>query len=73
MSVKLPLSEMSIQEKLAMMETLWEDLSSSPRVIESPEWQEQLLAERREEVEKGTAQFVPSIEMDRWSIKDRTG
>jgi hypothetical protein len=37
MSIKLPLHEMTIQEKLAVMEALWENLSRSPEVIESPE------------------------------------
>jgi hypothetical protein len=29
---------MTVQEKLAAMEALWEDLSRSPEAIESPEW-----------------------------------
>jgi len=34
MATKLPLDEMSIQEKLAAMEALWEDLSRSTEAIE---------------------------------------
>jgi len=35
MSIKLPLDEMTIQDKLAAMESLWEDLSRSPEAIVS--------------------------------------
>ena len=57
MAVKLPLKDMTILEKLEMMETLWDDLSSSPEVIESPEWHKKLLAERRSQVEDGTSRL----------------
>ena len=57
MSTKLPLNEMTVQEKLAVMESLWEDLSRSPDAIESPEWHKEVLDERRQRVADGTAQF----------------
>jgi len=57
MSIKLPLHEMTVQEKLAAMESLWEDLSRSPQAIESPEWHNNILDERRQRVADGTAQF----------------
>ena len=58
MSIKLPLNEMTIQEKLAAMEALWEDLSRlHPQAIESPEWHKDILDERRQRVADGTAQF----------------
>ena len=57
MATKLPLDEMSIQEKLAAMETLWENLSRSPGAIESPEWHKEILDDRRQRVADGTAQF----------------
>jgi hypothetical protein len=57
MATKLPLNEMTIQEKLAAMEALWEDLSRSPEAIESPEWHKDILDERRQRVAEGTAQF----------------
>src|SRR5438094_5787460 len=57
MPIKLPLHEMTIQEKLAAMEFLWEDLSRSPEAIESPEWHKDILDERRHRVANGTAQF----------------
>jgi hypothetical protein len=57
MSIKLPLHEMTIKEKLAAMESLWEDLSRSPDSIESPEWHRAILEQRSEKVSGGTAQF----------------
>ena len=58
MSIKLPLHEMTIKEKLAVMESLWEDLSRSPDSIESPEWHKAILEQRAEKIAGGTAQFV---------------
>ena len=58
MSIKLPLHEMTIKEKLAVMESLWDDLSSSPDSIVSPEWHKEILEQRREKVEDKTARFV---------------
>ena len=58
MSIKLPLHEMTIKEKLAVMESLWEDLSRSPDSIESPERHKTILEQRSEEVAGGTTQFV---------------
>jgi hypothetical protein len=58
MSIRLPLDEMTVREKLAVMESLWEDLSRSPEAIEPPEWHGQILDERRRRVDEGTARFV---------------
>jgi hypothetical protein len=58
MSIKLPLNEMTLQEKLAAMEALWENLSRSPEAIESPEWHKVIVDERRRRVADGTVRFV---------------
>jgi hypothetical protein len=57
MSVNLPLSDMSLQEKLAAMELLWEDLARSPESVESPTWHKDILDERRQRVAEGKTQF----------------
>jgi hypothetical protein len=57
MSIKLPLGEMTVQEKLAVMESLWEDLSRSPEAIESPEWHKDLLDQRQQRIAEGAAKF----------------
>ena len=57
MPIKLPLDEMTVQEKLAAMESLWEDLSRSPEAIESPAWHKDILDQRQQRIADGTAQF----------------
>jgi len=37
MTMNLPLKEMTLQEKLAAMELLWEDLARSPESVETPD------------------------------------
>lgn len=58
MAINLPLKEMTLHEKLAVMESLWEDLARSPETIESPTWHKDILDERRERIAEGKAQFV---------------
>ena len=55
--MKLPLKEMSLHEKLAIMESLWDDLASSPETIESPPWHKSLLDERQQQVDEGNTRF----------------
>jgi hypothetical protein len=57
MSKLLPLKEMSLHEKLAAMEALWEDLARSPESIESPAWHEEILDERRQRIADRKARF----------------
>ena len=57
MSIRLPLDKMTVSEKLAAMESIWEDLSRTPRAVESPEWHDTILDERRSDIERGTARF----------------
>ena len=58
MSFNLPLKDMSLYEKLAAMESLWEDISRTPEAIESPAWHKDILDERRQRVAEGQSQFV---------------
>lgn len=53
----LPLSEMSIEEKLQAMEALWEDLSRNA-ALESPAWHEEVLRDRDRQIESGEASFM---------------
>jgi hypothetical protein len=46
MEITLPLEEMTVKEKLALMETLWEDLARTPEAIESPAWHKEVLEKR---------------------------
>lgn len=54
----LPLDEMSIEEKLQTMETLWENLSADPTAVESPAWHEDELRERERKLASGEAKFI---------------
>jgi Putative addiction module component len=49
----LPLNEMSVEEKLQTMETLWQSLSADPAAVESPAWHEEELAERERRIASG--------------------
>jgi hypothetical protein len=57
MSVTLPLNEMSLPEKLRMMEALWEDLSRNSDALDSPAWHETVLEERERRIAAGEAHF----------------
>ena len=58
MSVILPLKEMTLPEKLQMMEALWEDLSRNAEALDSPEWHAAVLEERKKGVVAGESHFV---------------
>lgn len=49
---------MTLEEKLAAMESLWEDLSRTPEAIESPAWHQDVLDERRRQLPEGHSQFT---------------
>jgi len=48
---------MSLREKLAAMEALWEELSRTPENIESPAWHKDILDERQQRVAEGKSQY----------------
>ncbi|MSP40650.1 MAG: acyl-protein synthetase [Deltaproteobacteria bacterium] len=58
MSKSLPLEDMTLPEKLAAMELLWEDLVRCPESVESPTWHKEILDERRGRVAEGKAEFT---------------
>jgi len=58
MSKTLPLKEMTLHEKLAAMESLWDDLARCPESVESPTWHKDILDERHQRVAEAEAQFM---------------
>jgi len=58
MSFNLPLKDMSLQEKLAAMESLWEELARTPEAIESPAWHKDILDERRQRLAEGQSRYI---------------
>ncbi len=58
MSVTLPLDKMSIEEKIQVMESIWEDLCKSADGMTSPPWHENILKEREERVKRKEDEFI---------------
>ena len=46
MSITVPLKTMTVEEKVNMMEMLWDDLCLQPGGVQSPDWHESVLSER---------------------------
>lgn len=53
----LPLEKMTTEDKLAVMEQLWENLCRNPESISSPPWHEEILSARGKRVQEGKAKF----------------
>ena len=58
MQATLPLDRMTREEKLAVMEELWADLSRDEAQVESPAWHGDVLRERAEAVKSGKETFM---------------
>ncbi len=54
----LPLEEMTVTEKLQVMEELWSDLCCNQDQIPVPKWHKDILDRREELVKQGKAIFV---------------
>jgi hypothetical protein len=57
MPVTLPLSDLTVSEKLQLMEALWEDLSRNADALKSPEWHRDVLEDREQRIASGEARF----------------
>ena len=58
MQVNLPLEEMSTEEKIQTMETLWDDLCKKADSLTSPSWHKDILNEREKRIKNGDDEFV---------------
>jgi hypothetical protein len=58
MAINIPLEDMSSEEKIEAMETIWEDLCENADSLGSPPWHEEILKDREEEVSQGRDKFV---------------
>ncbi len=45
---ELPLSELTLAQKLDLMESIWDDLAKDEKTLESPAWHEEVLKDREE-------------------------
>ena len=57
MNISLPLDEMSVEEKLQLMETIWDDLSRHADEMEPPTWHGKMLKELEGAIERGEESF----------------
>ena len=58
MPIRLALDEMTLHDKLAAMEVRWGALARNPEGVESPDWHESIVSERRELAVGGKSKFV---------------
>ena len=58
MSIHLPLDQMTLADKLEVMETLWADMSRNPADLPSPDWHRDVLQERKRLVDEGKLKFL---------------
>ena len=57
MGFSLPLDKMTVSEKLAAMELLWEDLSSTNENVPPFSWHAKILKDREKLIAEGKAAF----------------
>jgi hypothetical protein len=58
MPIELEIENMTLEEKLRAMETLWDDLCRREENVPVPQWHKDLLDERERLVQEGKAKFV---------------
>ncbi len=54
----IPVETLSTEEKILLMERLWDDLSRRPSNVPVPDWHGDILAERLAAVREGRTSFV---------------
>jgi len=57
---------MSTIERLQTMETIWDTLPYGEAEIESPEWHQDILEERRRKIETGKVKFFSVEELKKY-------
>ena len=57
MANTLSLENMSMEEKLLAMESLWDDLCDKAEAMSSPAWHEEVLSERDATLQRGDDEF----------------
>ncbi len=57
------IKKMSKIERLQAMEALWDSLIDEEAEIESPEWHQDILEERKRKIESGEAEFISLEEL----------
>lgn len=68
---ELPLENLSLAEKLLLMERLWGELSRRPSDIPSPDWHGDILSQRAKAVQDGRTAFQ-DWEAAKQRLRDRS-
>ncbi len=58
MDFNLRLEQLSTEEKIRIMETIWDDLCKKKDKNSSPSWHKNILDDREEQVKDGSAEFM---------------
>jgi putative addiction module component (TIGR02574 family) len=58
MQAAAELKQMTVREKIQLMEALWDDLCGAEETIPVPDWHKAVLDERERQVVAGEAKFV---------------
>ncbi len=53
-ALAVPLSKLSLSQKLQLLESIWEDLARVPQQVDSPEWHGEILDDRRKALDSGS-------------------
>jgi len=59
MPIELPLSTMSVGEKVQLLKQVWDDVYRQSGEVRSPEWHAAILKERQRQIENGTMTVSP--------------
>lgn len=57
MDYTLPLDQMTTEEKMRVLQDIWQDLSKNAESFVAPSWHEDVLREREELVRQGKMEF----------------
>ena len=52
------IEKMSVSERLQAMDQLWDSLNRSDEEIPSPDWHQEVLADRKARAQRGEAKFL---------------
>ncbi|MGH9929022.1 MAG: addiction module protein [Pyrinomonadaceae bacterium] len=70
MATEFQIEQMTLPEKLRMMEALWDDLCRQD-AVPMPKWHKDILDERRRLIDEGKARFI-EWETAKSQIRERT-
>jgi len=56
--ITIQLDKLTNEEKIQIMETVWEDLCKNAENFKSPDWHQGILQDREQQVNKGKSQFT---------------